>query len=76
LMIGEDDPIVPAEDRVALVNEMKEAGADWQLLVFGGVGHSYTNRNVDALRYPGFSYNKRADNRAWNMMLALFDETF
>jgi dienelactone hydrolase len=76
MLIGDDDPVVPAEDRASFVQEMKEAGADWQLHVFGGVGHSYTNREVDVLGYPGFAYNEQADRRAWNLMLALFDEVF
>jgi dienelactone hydrolase len=76
MMIGEDDPIVPSEDRASFVKEMKEAGADWQLHVFGGVGHSYTNRDIDALGYPGFGYDERADRRAWSLMLALLDEVF
>lgn len=32
------------------------------------------NPDIDALGFPGFSYNERADNRSWKMMLALFDE--
>lgn len=76
MMIGEDDPVVPAEDRASFIKEMKEAGADWQLHVFGGVGHSYTNREIDALGYPGFAYDERANRRAWSLMLALFDEVF
>lgn len=74
MMIGEDDPIAPEEDRAAFVKEMKDAGADWQLHVFGGVGHSFTNPDIDALGFPGFSYNEQASSRAWNIMLALFDE--
>jgi dienelactone hydrolase len=76
MMIGDDDPIVPAEDRAAFIKEMRAAEADWQLHVFGGVGHSYTNREIDALGYPGFAYDERADRRAWSLMLALFDEVF
>ena len=76
MMIGEDDPIVPAEDRASFVQEMKDAGADWQLHVFGGVGHSYTNQDIDAVGYPGFGYNVQADRRAWSLMLALLDEVF
>jgi len=76
MMIGDDDPVVPAEDRTSFVQEMKRTGADWQLHLFGGVGHSYTNREVDALGYPGFAYDERADRRAWSLMLALFDEVF
>jgi dienelactone hydrolase len=76
MIIGDEDPVIPLEDRSAFVREMKEAGADWQLHVFGGVGHSYTNREIDALGYPGFAYNARADRRAWQLMLDLFDEEF
>lgn len=64
MMIGDEDPIVTTDDRESFVREMKGAGADWQLHVFGGVGHSYTNREIDALAYPGFRYDARADRRA------------
>lgn len=76
MMIGEDDPVVPAEDRASFMHEMKEACADWQLHVFGGVGHSYTNREIDARGMPGFAYDQRADRRAWKLMLSLFGEVF
>lgn len=76
MMIGEDDPVVPAEDRASFIQEMKQAGADWQLHVFGGVGHSYTNREIDARGMPGFAYNEKADRRAWTLMLSLFAEVF
>jgi len=76
MIIGDDDPVIPAADRASFTQEMKEAGADWQLHVFGGVGHSFTNPDIDALGFPGFSYNERADKRAWDIMLALFDEVF
>jgi len=53
---------------------MKAAGADWQLHVFGGVGHSYTNREIDARGYPRFHCNEQADRRASKLLLALFGE--
>jgi dienelactone hydrolase len=76
MMIGEEDPIVAAQDRESFVREMKDAGADWQLHLFGGVGHSFTNRQIDALGYPGFRYDESADRRAWRYMLDLLDEPF
>lgn len=76
MMIGDDDPVVPQEDRVAFGEEMKAAGADWQLHVFGGVGHTYTNPMIDAFNMPGFAYSPGADKRSWKMMLDLFDEIF
>ena len=76
MMMGDDDPVVAAGDRASFAREMNEAGADWQLHVFGGVGHSYTNREIDSMGMPGFAYDERADRRAWKLMLSLFDEVF
>lgn len=76
MMIGDKDPVVPPEDRQAFTAEMDAKGADWQLHVFGGVGHSYTNPIVDSLGFDGFAYNADADRRSWTMMLALLAEVF
>jgi dienelactone hydrolase len=74
MMIGDADPVVTQEDRAAFCRSMSSAGADWQLHVFGGVGHSYTNRAIDSYGLPGFAYDERADRRSWHLMLALLDE--
>jgi dienelactone hydrolase len=58
MMIGDDDPVVPLDYRTSFAKEMKEAGADWQLHVFGGVGHSFTNPDIGALGLAGFSYDE------------------
>jgi len=76
MMIGDADPIVPADDRAAFAAEMNAAGADWQLHLFGGVGHSFTNPAVDALNFPGFAYDAIADRRSWAVMLTLLEEVF
>ena len=72
---GADDPIVGAEPRDAFLAEMKAAGVDWQLHLYGGVGHSFTNPDIDALNLPGFAYDEAADRRSWAAMLNLFEET-
>ena len=75
-MCGESDPVVSAEDRANFIQEMTAARADWQLLILGGVGHSYTNPEINALGLKGFAYDRQADRRAWRAMLNLFDEVF
>jgi dienelactone hydrolase len=75
MMIGDQDPIIPAEDRDAFRAEMDAGGADWQLHLFGGAGHSFTDPAVDALNYPGFRYDAKADARAWAMALAMLKES-
>ena len=72
---GADDPIVTVEQRDAFLAEASAAGIDWQLHLYGGVGHSFTNPDIDALGLPGFAYDKSADRRSWRAMLALFEET-
>lgn len=76
MMVGDADPVVPPQDRLAFARDMSAAGADWQLRLYGGVGHSFTNRDVDALGFPGFRYDARASGRSWVAMLALLKEVF
>lgn len=71
---GADDPIVTAVQRDAFLAEASAAGIDWQLHLYGGVGHSFTNPDIDALGLPGFAYDQTADRRSWQAMLNLFDE--
>jgi dienelactone hydrolase len=76
VQIGAADPIIPPEQRVAFEQEMTGAGADWRMLLYGAVGHSFTNPASNALGRPGFGYDKSADDRSWRAMLDLFNEVF
>ncbi len=40
---GAPDPVTPKADRDAFEQEMEAAGAKWQMLVFSGVLHAYTD---------------------------------
>lgn len=75
MMVGSEDPVIPPEHREAFSREMTSKGADWQLHIFGGAGHSFTNPAVDAIARPGFRYDPHADRRSWQMALAFLDET-
>jgi len=61
---GNDDPMVPVDAVVALENELTEAGADWQIHVYGNTVHAFTNPHAND---PGRGtvYNKNADRRSW-----------
>ncbi len=41
--IGGDDPFIPPEQRVAFESEMRDAKVDWQMNLYGGTVHSFTN---------------------------------
>jgi dienelactone hydrolase len=44
---GAPDPVAPKADRDAFEAEMNAAGAKWQMVVFSGVLHAYTDRGAD-----------------------------
>jgi dienelactone hydrolase len=78
MLCGADDPILPPETRHAFENEMREAGvADWRMELYGGVGHSFTNPDIDTRGLgDAFRYNRRADERSWASATALLAERF
>lgn len=73
---GDKDPLIPAEGRDRLIAQMKAAGADWQFLIYGRAGHSFTDKSVDALGIPNFNYDAATDERSWAVMRQMFEETF
>ena len=75
--IGADDPGVDAAQRAAFEEEMRRGGVDWQMNLYGGVVHSFTNPAADLLGRPEFArYDAKADARSWSEMLGFFNEIF
>lgn len=75
-LIGADDPIIPQAQRDAFVAEMTAAKADWQLVLYGGVQHSFTNPGAQGANIPGIVYDAPTEHRSWQAMRNLFDEVF
>lgn len=75
--LGADDPSINAEQRGTFEREMREAGLDWQMHVYGGVVHSFTNPAAGRLARPDFArYDAGADTRSWAAMLGFFEDVF
>jgi dienelactone hydrolase len=72
--VGDQDPFMTAAERAAFGEEMGATGVDWQMHLYGGVKHSFTNPAADDTGIDGLGYNKAADQRSWHAMLGLFDE--
>jgi dienelactone hydrolase len=76
-LLGADDPGIPAEARAGFEALMRQGGVDWQMTVYGGVVHSFTNEHADAMGMPDFArYDARADARSWAQMSDLLAEVF
>lgn len=72
---GHDDPMAPPEQVSEFKQEMSGAGVDWQLHVYGGTMHAFTNPGADN---PGFGtvYNRVAEKRAYQSLANFFEEIF
>lgn len=75
VMHGHDDPMVPVEQVGALEQELTDAGADWQIQIYGNTVHAFTNPVAND---PGFGtvYNAAADKRSWIGLTAFLQEIF
>ncbi len=73
---GADDPFVPPPDVTAFQEEMRTRGVDWQLTLYGGTVHSFTNPKAGRDASQGFAYEPRSAERAWKAALAFFAECF
>jgi dienelactone hydrolase len=73
---GADDPNVPRKEVEAFEDEMRSAGVDWQLILYGGAVHSFTDWNAGHDNAKGAAYNENADHRSWEAMKQFFAEIF
>jgi len=74
--IGADDPMIPAEQRAEFETEMRDAGIDWQMHLYGKTVHSFTNQQAAKRGMPdAIRYSAEADARSWASMQELFGET-
>jgi dienelactone hydrolase len=73
---GADDPFAPATEVAAFEDEMRQAGADWQLVAYGGAVHSFTDWGAGSDNSKGAAYHEKADRRSWEAMKQFFAELF
>ena len=73
---GAEDPFQSPAQIQAFEEEMRKARADWELNVYGGAKHSFTNPDAGKYHVPALAYNKEADHRSWQAMQDFFKEIF
>jgi dienelactone hydrolase len=74
--VGTEDPLISVEERLAFEEQMRAAGVDWRMNLYGGAQHSFTHPHVDQVELPGLRFDDVSAQRSWRAMLDLFDETF
>ena len=76
---GEDDPMIGADKVAAFKQEMAAAQANYQVVTYSGVKHSFTNPDADELgkkfNLP-LAYSPAADKDSWQQTTVFLDEIF
>jgi dienelactone hydrolase len=73
---GALDPHVPLDHVTAFADEMNHAGADWQLIMYGGARHGFTHSGAAPGAIPGVAYDPLADARSFAATRAFLAEAF
>lgn len=74
--VGADDPMIPPSDVEAFENEMRNAKADYQVIIYGNARHAFTNPNADKAGLPPLKYDEKADRRAHAALKEFLAESF
>jgi dienelactone hydrolase len=72
---GGADPIVNSQAVAAFEKEMTDGGVDWQVVLYGGVMHAFTDNVHPSNPAHGTKYDAVADRRSWQAMTDLFRNT-
>jgi len=70
---GANDPLVPEQEVLAFMKEMRDAKVDWQFVAYGGAVHAFTDPRA---KWTGRAeYHPTAARRSWEAMRTFFAET-
>ena len=76
---GQQDPMIPVQQVADFTSEMFTAGADFNVQVYPGVQHSFTNKGAtkvgEKFELP-LAYDAYADKDSWQQSMEFLDELY
>lgn len=73
---GNADPFIPRETVTRFQDTLDKAGANWNMITYGNVRHSFTNPKSDSRGMDALKYDAAADTHSWEAMQVFFSEIF
>ncbi len=73
---GNADPFIRRESLTQFQDTLDKANANWNMITYGSVRHSFTNPESDSHGMAALKYDKYADEHSWKAMQVFFDELF
>jgi dienelactone hydrolase len=74
ILLGEQDSFVSPEVIANFRDKLDAAEADWELGIYGGVRHGFTNPGADKRGIENLKYDPVADARSWARTQAFLEE--
>ncbi len=76
VFFGNDDQSATMEKIAAFRDGFAGVDANWEVIIYSGTRHSFTNPAADTHGIKNLAYNEKSARRAWAAMLSLFEEVF
>jgi len=76
ILHGAIDPYTPPETIAKLQTALEQGGKDWQMVLYSGTAHAFTNPQAGNNPQSGSAYNPLSTVRALKAMRAFFEEVF
>jgi dienelactone hydrolase len=76
LCTGADDPMATPTQWQAVKAGLASAGVDWELDLYSGTRHGFTNPASDLMPEDGFAYHPRSAARAWSSATQFLRDLF
>jgi len=73
---GAADPFTKRGEIEEYLSAMEKTALDYQMKIYGGAKHSFTNPGADKVGMDALGYSKSADLRSWEDMKVFFEEIF
>ncbi|HTV48572.1 MAG TPA: dienelactone hydrolase family protein [Phycisphaerae bacterium] len=71
---GDADPVVPLERLLAFCDEMRQAQANWQVILYSDASHGFTGEGSAGAHTLEAAMHPQAERRSWQTMVAFLEE--
>jgi dienelactone hydrolase len=73
---GRDDAFIPKDRVLAFQDGLDRVKATWDMTIYSGTRHGFTNPGAGVYGIENIQYNERADKDSWAAMLVMFEDVF
>ena len=73
---GTADPYLDLKVLTDYIGAMDKSGLNWQMVLYGGVKHGFSDPNAAQYKVEEFAYNEAADRQSWDQVTLFLEGLF